>query len=232
MFIFLHIFFTTVLGNIFYQTAIGHLFTSSLMGASFSRSIFGFEFNLFFTFHSNSRSIMLSSRSMLLKLAKSTVPYIPEFTKSFYLIINVTLYAYIIYELIHTDSYLLLFFGNDPIISVKARFLLLERLGLPPQIVLMFLLQFLGVYALISALRNGNEFWYLFVTWHSIILTMCLVMLNMKWPVVVWVFTLGLTVIVTSRTLKQLFVTVGLILFLFRGIHYNIICSSPAICQV
>jgi hypothetical protein len=66
------------------------------------------------------------------------------------------------------------------------------------------LLVFISVYAAVSVVRRGGWFWNLFLVWHVVALSLCLVLLNMKWPVVLFIITLGLCPLLMSQRMAIL----------------------------
>lgn len=218
-------FLTVVLGNILYQTQFGVDLPYHSIGPSWylmDTSIFGMEFNaLIFLPLLAMPFLALKSRDGFSKPIQFLAKFIPEFNRYVYLIMNICSYSYVIYRLSHFKALSLLMSGHDQIAAVNARFLLLNNLGFHTQLILLSLLPFMAVYAIIAAMRTRTWFWMLFAVWHFVVLTSCLVLLNMKWPLVLWIITVGIAVMVALRTLKALCYC-GAILLLAGGIFFGI----------
>ena len=139
------------------------------------------------------------TRRVSTPLATRTAGNFQDFSKPVYCALCAALYAYVFYSLYRSDAAYQLLSAPDARQAIEARFKTLAELGYWPQMVMKSLLVFLAVYAAVKAARRGGKFWMAAVIWHSVALTLCLVLLNMKWPVVVFQITLGLSVLVTAE---------------------------------
>lgn len=204
LYVFLSAYFLTVVfANILYVTSIGKDWPAlSITNFSWHRLsvTFGFEFWLlvllpFFALP----PLAVASKLALRPPANFLASLVPEFSKSAYLVLTALLYGYAIFTLYRASASGLLVSGADAVSAVEARFAVLDALGLWPKRVMLSLLVFMAVYAAVCAARQGGWFWNLLLLWHITVLSACLVLLNMKWPVVLFIVTLGLCVLILSK---------------------------------
>jgi hypothetical protein len=194
-------FITTVFANIMYTTAIGRSWPSmSIADFHWDTLSVGFEFWLLlllpFAFVP---VVSLLARPILEIPAAAVARFATELTKGLYFAIAAVSYLYVFRAIYDAGAADLLVSGTDAVSAVEARFQVLARLGFWPQVVMQSLLVFLAVYAGVTASREGGRFWYLAVLWHVTVLSACLVLLNMRWPVVLFIVTLSLCVLVMAR---------------------------------
>lgn len=122
-----------------------------------------------------------------------------ELRKRTYLISVSVLYAYVLLAFIMAEAWGLLVQGGDAVAAVEARFILRERLGFWPLMVVMSMLPFLSIYSVICGLRWGGRFWLYLNAIHFTLLSSLYVLLNMKWPIVLYYISILLAVFVYSR---------------------------------
>jgi hypothetical protein len=204
LYVFLGVYFlTTTLANVLYATPIGRSWPSrSITDFNWEMvpGTFGPEFWLLLLVpFAVVPSMSLLTRRTLQRPAGLIAALAVEFPKTPYAILTAALYLYVIHAMIDAGAAGLMTSGTNAIDAVEARFEVLMRLGFWPQMVMQSLLTFLAVYALVSASRQGGWFWYLAALWHITALTACLILLNMKWPVVLFIFTLAVCVLVVAR---------------------------------
>ncbi len=116
---------------------------------------------------------------------------IPEFSRTLFIWMNTACLIYVAYSLYHADALDKLFAGKDSIDAVRYRFDLQRELGLVPRFVLMSTLQFLSVYATIKALRSKERFWITSAAINVALMSTFFVLMNMKWPLVLFEITLA-----------------------------------------
>jgi len=129
--------------------------------------------------------VAIFSRHVLLQRARNLAERLPEFRLRDYLFITGICYAIAVYGMYRSDAWELLWSGTDAISAVFARFELLDRLQFFERAVLQSVLVFLTLYSLVRALRSQEVIWLLLSVVNLVAMTILLVSLNMKWPVVV-----------------------------------------------
>lgn len=188
-------FLTVVLGVVLYATPLGPL-TLEVAGYSLEPLHFpqsftgGFWLLLFLPFAIVPPVFYLTVRAGTgLKPWLSNIPEIdkPEFALA---VIGLILYLSLAFYKI--DVFQLLGTGIDFTTSVEARYLILGGLGIRPLIALHSILWFLAVYASVKALRTKESFWIISAVGTALAVTVMLIMLNMKWPVLL--FFVGLLI--------------------------------------
>lgn len=219
-------FFTAVLGNIIYTTPWGQNWPArSIPEFSWSNLplTFGFEFWALVLLPFILTPLiavfvgMLSQRS-----ADAAIKFIPEISPTSYLAICVGLYAYAFYSLITAEALTHMLDSADAVRAVHARFALLSALGFKPLMTMKSLLVFMTIYACVRATREGEWFWYIAGILHTIILSACLILLNMKWPVLVFIIALGLCFFLFSRKhaliKTTIAITLGLVVYFLLSV--------------
>lgn len=143
--------------------------------------------------------VALATRRIAAKPIGALVGYMREFRPIDYLVISGALYAYVIAALLRADAFDLMRRGSDVFEAVRSRYELLDRLGYWPQACLKSLLLFLACYAFVRALRHRERFWIIAATVTFFMMTVLLVLLNMKWPVLIYYVALTLAAFCFSR---------------------------------
>jgi len=115
-----------------------------------------------------------------------------DFTRLDYIAITTALYGYVIFSFWRVDAVGLIEHGSDVYEAVRSRFELLERLGYWPQMALKSLLIFLACYAFVRAIRGRERFWIAASVINFLLMTCLLVLLNMKWPLLIYYVALAL----------------------------------------
>ena len=193
-------FFTVLLGNILYATPFGHdlpkLNIQNWQG-------FGAELGVGFW------ELMLLPVAFILlvlvvgklasPIAEKIEPAIPEFPLPLYLLMTGGLSFFVVAKLAEMHAVSRFFSGGNAISAVENRFALLADLGQSAQVSMKSLLVFLSIYGLIRAVRSGQAAWYIATGLTSVVLFVCLILLNMKWPPVIFVLTLGICLFVASE---------------------------------
>lgn len=187
----------TVVGNVLYLTPIG-----PNLGQI---AIPSFDIQKFKTFATLGFFVLLLMPFAIIpvialltrKLARPTVVQLVSLFQEFkpvdFSAISTTLYAYVAYSFWRSNAIGLLRHGANSMEVVDNRFDLLGALGFWPQMTLKSLLIFLATYAFIRALKTRAAFWISVAVVHLLLLSSLLVLLNMKWPVLVFyvAITLG-----------------------------------------
>jgi hypothetical protein len=108
-----------------------------------------------------------------------------EFRSLDYTFILAACYCYVLFAFWRADAFTLAWEGENAGLSVTARFQLLAALGYWPQMILKSLLMFLFVYSFVMALRSRTAFWNSAFAFNLIAMSLLLLHLNMKWPLLV-----------------------------------------------
>jgi len=197
-------FLTTVLVNILYAVGVGRDWPANFV-PNFSWSHFTVEFGALYW-------ILLLSPFVALPLiaiptAKVARPgadwlgsFLAEFQKLPYTVLCLLLYAYVSFEFWHDGAVAkLLGAGSGAMDQVRERFALQAEIGFPTQVALLSLLQFFAIYATVKAMRQRDWFWRFAALLQVIAMVTALILLNMKWPVILFIITLGVVVFATAR---------------------------------
>lgn len=135
----------------------------------------------------------LSTRHVVRKPISQTVTLFRDFTRLDFIVITTALYSYVIYSFWRVDALALLQHGADVFDAVRSRFELLERLGYWPQMALKSMLIFLACYTFVRAIRGREIFWIVAAIANFLLMTCLLILLNMKWPLLVYYAALALS---------------------------------------
>lgn len=228
-------FFTVVLGNLVYLTPSGHAYlqtTSSYLAIyNFSTLFsFGYWILLFLPFLVTPLIVMLV-RFKMEHDVNNFVNLIPDFSKVVFTVIVSCCFLIVVYSLLKADAINLFTSGFDAISSVEARFKILSQTGFFSLVVLMSILPYLSLYSLIKWFHSKQFFWSIATILMLILMTICLVLLNMKWPILIFYLALVIAVFVYSQRrpfLKALMGAVLLVMmyllisvFVFRIVSNN-----------
>lgn len=222
LWVFLSAYFSlTVLGNLLYGTSFGaDLPAANIKDFSWDKlhTSFGIAFWLLLFLPFLLAPIAFVVKQFATPVARSVAPIVPELSKPAYLVITIILYIYVINALTGANALDRLLSGNNAILAVESRFALLADIGFEPQVAMKSLLVFLTVYGAIKGAREPGIFWQAVTCINVIVLTTCLILLNMKWPAVVFILTLGICVAAIAKKrpyLKSITVTASGILVYF-----------------
>lgn len=196
-------FLTSVLVNILYAVGIGRDWPREFI-LDFSWSDFSSPFGLAFWIlvlcpFAALPVIALPATRMLRPLARWASPFIAEFPKLPYAILCSLLYAYVAYTFAHVGAAEMFVAGKGAVDAVVKRFALQAAIGFHTRVIILSLLYFLAIYASVKAIRRPDRFWKVAAILEIAAMLVCLVLLNMKWPVILFILTLGFAVFVTVR---------------------------------
>jgi hypothetical protein len=180
-------FFLTVLMNVVFVAYDDQSATSSIgvfLISAFPVQTAGYWILLFLPFLLLPPVAIIFQR-ILARPARMLAAWTPEFRLCDYLVITAVCYGIVIRGMYRADAWELLASASDAISSVWARFELLDRLQFFEQAILQSVLVFLTLYSLVYALRWRKLTWLSLFAVNLIAMTVLLVSLNMKWPVVV-----------------------------------------------
>ena len=124
---------------------------------------------------------------------------LPEFTRTDYAIFAAACFGFVIYRFWLADVASVFATGVDAPSSTEARFTIRERIGYITLAPLQALLPFLTVYALVRWIRSSELFWMAFTVLNTIVLSVLLIMINMKWPVLLFYIGIVLAIFVYAR---------------------------------
>lgn len=119
------------------------------------------------------------------------------------------LYAGVLYSFLRSGVVRLFIGAHDDLSSIEARFEILDRIGFSTLVVLQALLPFLAIYGLIRALKEGGLFWKSVTAFNVVAMTLLLILINMKWPVLLFQVGLIMTVFVYSARRAYLRTAIG-----------------------
>lgn len=202
--IFLAAYFVTVcLGNILYFTAYG---SEQLKKYRYTAEVLQFEtlftsgyWLLLFIPFIMTPLIIVVVRKALSNYFLTHKDTFPEFSKREYTLVLIVSYAYVIYAMFNADAFFLFLTGTDPVSSVEARFQIRNQLGFAPLVVLMSVLHFLSIYALVKWIMSGGRFWLASTVANTVLMSVSLVLLNMKWPILIFYAGLVLAVFMYTK---------------------------------
>jgi hypothetical protein len=137
---------------------------------------------------------------------------LPEFTRLDYAIIAALCFGFVIYRFWSADVYSLFASGTDFTSSVEARFTIRERLGFVTFVPLQAHLPFLTFYAFIRWMHSRELFWLACTILDFSLLSVLLVMINMKWPVILFYIGLVLAILVYARSRAHLKIAIGAVM--------------------
>jgi hypothetical protein len=211
-------FFTVVLGNIIYSFPFGKV---ELLRSEYTADILNFDtlFSLGYwvlllvPFVLTPLVVVLVRKVLggaVLKLSR----FVIEFSKVEYLSILVACYGIVLYALLKADAFSLFLNGADAVASVVARFKIRSQVGFFPLMVMMSLLHFLSIYSLVRWMRERSWFWVGASVFNSIVMSVFLIMLNMKWPILIFYAGLVLTIFVYAKRHAYLKTALGGVLLI------------------
>jgi hypothetical protein len=161
--------------------------------------------------------------------------WLPDFSRRSYAVLTLALFAFVIFRFWLADVASLFVSGTDAVSSVEARFTIRERIGFVTLTPLQALLPFLSVYALVRWLQSSERFWMAFAIGKAVLLSVLLIMINTKWPVLLFYVSIVLAVFVYSRNRAYLKTAIGAVLVFFAFLLISTfvfriasVASSPA----
>lgn len=134
---------------------------------------------------------------------------IPEIRRIDYLVVTGLALAHVGYHLWQAKAFSLYGTGTDAVSSVEIRFQILSGMRFWTMAVLMSILPFLAVYAQIRWIRSPTMFWRVTTIVVAGLVALYMVLLNMKWPFLVFAAGLILTVFAHSQRRPYFKVAIG-----------------------
>ena len=211
-------FVTTVLGNLIFATPLAE---RSLQGSGSPEGFLRFPHTFTFGFWALllcpfvlTPLLVVATRRVSARWIDRVSQILPEFTWPAYVTITAACVGFVIYRFWLADVATLFSSGVDAGSSVEARFTIRERIGYITFVPLQALLPFLTIYALIRWMNSRELFWAVSSVLGVVVLSVLLIMINMKWPVLLFYIGLVLAIFVYSRRRAYLRTAIGA-LFLF-----------------
>ncbi|GLS32803.1 hypothetical protein SAMN04488498_1082 [Mesorhizobium albiziae] len=194
---------TIVAGNVIFATPLG---TASLKATGFSPRILdmdqmftpGYWALLLCPFVLTPLVVYLTKRGAQPLIAKASA-ILPDFSGVEYLVFLSVCYAFVFYQFWQADVAALFLSGTDAVSSVNARFAIHDRIGYGTLMVLQALLPFLAIYSMLRWMRSGGRFWLVAMVGNIFMMSILLIMLNMKWPVLLFYIGLVMAVFVNAK---------------------------------
>lgn len=196
-------FFTIVLGNIFYSTSYGqpflvlHPYTARILEFD-TLFTFGFWALLLIPFLVTPLVVFLIRRTFGRRLRR-IVEFIPEISKADFAVISTLCVGFVLFAMYRAEAFYFFLSGPDAVSSVEARFRIRTEMGFLSLIVLMSVLHFLSIYAFVRWMREPGVYWGSVSIFSVVVMTAFLVLLNMKWPVLIFYVGLILAIFVYAK---------------------------------
>lgn len=110
----------------------------------------------------------------------------PEITEKWFVVLFSLACAYVLFSFHRHGIADLFLSGKDSVSSVVARFEIRSRLHFTVFIVMQALVPYLSYVAIINSSRKGGLFWFSSATVSVLMASLFFIMINMKWPVVLY----------------------------------------------
>lgn len=209
---------TTVAGNFVYVTQYG----SRLAGASiadfditkFQTTDIGYWVLLLMPF-ALVPPVALLVRNLLRPHIERVVSMIPPIHPAIYIVLCGVFYGYVALSFYRAGVIASASKGLTAAASSEARFELLAALGYWPQAVLKSILVFLAIYSVLRAILSSERFWIIVAAMNVALMTALLILLNMKWPAVLFYFAILLCIVVTQTGLRFLLAATAAVLVIY-----------------
>lgn len=127
--------------------------------------------------------IVWATRKATVNPVAYTVSLLPDFRLLEFIVVALLIYAYLLATFIEADVWGLFSSGNSEVSSVQARYEIRERIGFSSFVLLQAALPFLTVFAAVQALRMRSFIWGVLAVTNIALLSVLLIMINMKWPI-------------------------------------------------
>ena len=222
---------TTVAGNLIYFTRAGSdLALASINNfdiTQFPTSDVGYWTLLFVPFFVAPPVVMLIKRLVRCPV-RGVIACMTEIAPRSYIVLCVIFYGYVFFCVYRTGIVSIFAKGLTSSASAEARFELLAALGFWPQAALKSILLFLSAYSVVQALLLRTKFWILASVFNIITMTALFLMLNMKWPVVLFYCTIILCTIVVPTRLALLIPAIVSVFVVYGATTYFVTRFSYA----
>lgn len=229
-------FFTVVLGNLIYASPYG---AEALELAGYSKSVL----NLDRSFTLGYWVLLLmpfplvplvgwATRFVAVRYLAFEQIKVPEFSRIGYILLLSLCFAFASVQYWRAGVFELFGAGKSAVDSLEIRFFVLKAIGFPTQVVVLSLLNYLAIYPLIKALRVGGRFWWSMTALTAVFVPVFLILLNMKWPVLVFFMSLSYAVFVYAsrwpylKTIVSVILLVGAYLLISTWV-FRLVASEP-----
>lgn len=174
--------------------------------------------------------IALGARALFRRQIQRVADFLPDFAKRDYVILLTLSYCYVTHAFWQADAFQLMTHATTAT-STAIRFDILAAVGFWPQVILKSVLMFLAIYSFAEAFRSAAPFWRWLAALNLVTMSVLLLWLNMKWPILILYVAAALCVILFSRIRFQfVFVGAGLILFIaYVGVSVIIMRAAPEV---
>ena len=222
---------TTVAGNLIYFTPFG----ADIAGASiknfdinkFPTSDVGYWVLLFMPFVVAPPITMLVKR-LARHPMRSVIASIPGIGARSYIVLCGIFYGYVVFSIYRAGVMSVFAKGLSSAASSESRFELLAALGFWPQVALKSLLFLLSIYSAIQALLLRTKFWISASIFNIVAMTALFLLLNMKWPVVLFYCAIIICTIVVPTRLALLIPAVASVFVVYGATTYFVTRLSYA----
>jgi hypothetical protein len=222
---------TTVAGNLIYLTSFGaDIAEASIKNfdiSKFPTSDVGYWILLFMPFVVGPPVTMLVQR-LVRRPVRSVVACIPGIGARSYIVLCGIFYGYVVFSIYRAGVMSVFAKGMSSAASSESRFELLAALGFWPQVALKSLLLFLSVYSVIQALLLRTKFWKSASVFNIIAMTALFLLLNMKWPVVLFYCAIIICTIVVPTRLAFLILAVASVVVVYGATTFFVTRLSYA----
>lgn len=227
-------FVTTVAGNLVFATPLGGY---ALRVTEYSPRFLAFPYTFTFGYWALllcpfliTPLVAAGTRRLFGRWVEAGARALPEFGRIGYVAVVMACFGYVIYRFWLADVARLFTSGANMASSIEARFTIRERIGFFTFMPLQALLPFLTVYALIRALLSRERFWLVCAVVEFVLLTVLLVMTNMKWPLLLFCISLVLATLVYAQQRAWLKTAIGaaLVFLAFMGISTFVFRMAPS----
>lgn len=211
-------FFTVVLGNVIYSLPFGK---EGLLRSAYTADILNFDtlfspgywLLLFLPFLITPLVVVLV-RKGLGRAVLTLSNCVAEFSRAEYLFILAACYGVVLFALVRADAFSLFLNGADAVASVVARFKIRSQVGFFSLMILMSPLHFLSIYSLVRWMRERTWFWLGISIFNGVVMSAFLIMLNMKWPILIFYAGLVLSIFVYAKRHAYLKTALGGVLLI------------------
>jgi len=212
---------TTVAGNLVYLTPYSEVFAGSSIKnfdiRTFPTADAGYWILLLMPFVITP-PIALVIRQFFQRSVNRVTSNIPAIRIPAYIVLCAVCYGFIVFSFYRIGVIDMATRGASAAASAEARFELLAALGFWPQVVLKSILIFLSVYSVIEALESGGKFWISTAILNVLLMTALLLLLNMKWPAVLFYLAIVLCIVVTQSRLSLFILAIASSIVIYLAI--------------
>ncbi|PPA02123.1 hypothetical protein C4E44_21085 [Pseudomonas sp. MWU12-2312b] len=206
-------FFTVVLGNIIYIFPYGK---AGLLRSEYTAEILHFDtlftpgywLLLFLPFVVTPIVVVMVKRFLEAHVF-SLSRFVSELSRTEYTFILTACYSLVLVALVRADAFSLFLNGADAVASVIARFKIRNEVGFFSLMILMSPLHFLSIYSLVRWMRERSWFWIGVSVFNGISMSVLLILLNMKWPIIIFYAGLVLAIFVYAKKYAYLKTLIG-----------------------